>query len=101
MPERPAGIALPAGDRTLEILVVPARIGLHHVVRVLGRDDLHDRNIVPAELQRHSRAAVTAEARRADQNSTVMFPPPVDIITSFLKHPEVLEDIASFLNDHR
>jgi hypothetical protein len=45
MPERPAGIAVPAGDRTLEILVVPARIGLHHVVRVLGRDDLHDRNI--------------------------------------------------------
>ena len=37
----------------------------------------------------------------ADHNSTVVFPLPVDIITPFLKHPEVFEDIASSLKERR
>jgi hypothetical protein len=38
---------------------------------------------------------------RADQNSMVVFPPPVDSIIPFLRHPEVLQDIASAINDRR
>jgi hypothetical protein len=35
----------------------------------------------------------------ADHNSTVVFPLPVDIITPFLKHPEILEGIAGAMNN--
>lgn len=53
----------------------------------------------PASLQ--LRYLQTLLELGADQNSTVVFPLPVDIITPFLKHPAVLEDIASSLNDRR
>ncbi|BBZ12712.1 slipin family protein [Mycobacterium branderi] len=53
----------------------------------------------PASLQ--LRYLQTLLELGADQNSTVVFPLPVDIITPFLKHPEVLEDISSALNDRR
>ncbi|CNM45507.1 SPFH domain-containing protein/band 7 family protein [Mycobacterium tuberculosis] len=36
----------------------------------------------------------------ADQNSTVVFPLPVDIITPFLRNPEMLQGIADSFN-HR
>lgn len=51
----------------------------------------------PASLQ--LRYLQTLLELGADQNSTVVFPLPVDIITPFLKHPEVLTDIANSLND--
>ncbi|WP_375481489.1 slipin family protein [uncultured Mycobacterium sp.] len=51
----------------------------------------------PASLQ--LRYLQTLLELGADQNSTVVFPLPVDIITPFLKRPEVLEAIASSLND--
>ncbi|MCV7257532.1 slipin family protein [Mycobacterium shimoidei] len=53
----------------------------------------------PASLQ--LRYLQTLLELGADQNSTVVFPLPVDIITPFLKHPEVLEDIASSLTERR
>ena len=53
----------------------------------------------PASLQ--LRYLQTLLELGADHNSTVVFPLPVDIITPFLKHPEVLTDIASSLNDRR
>jgi regulator of protease activity HflC (stomatin/prohibitin superfamily) len=53
----------------------------------------------PASLQ--LRYLQTLLELGADQNSTVVFPLPVDIITPFLKHPEVLETIAGSLNDRR
>ncbi len=53
----------------------------------------------PASLQ--LRYLQTLLELGADHNSTVVFPLPVDIITPFLKHPEVLSDIASSLNDRR
>jgi regulator of protease activity HflC (stomatin/prohibitin superfamily) len=53
----------------------------------------------PASLQ--LRYLQTLLELGADQNSTVVFPLPVDIITPFLKRPEVLEAIASSLNDRR
>lgn len=53
----------------------------------------------PASLQ--LRYLQTLLELGADQNSTVVFPLPVDIITPFLKHPEVLEDIADSLTEHR
>lgn len=53
----------------------------------------------PASLQ--LRYLQTLLELGADQNSTVVFPLPVDILTPFLKHPEVLEDIASSLNARR
>ncbi|BBU21729.1 slipin family protein [Mycobacterium xenopi] len=53
----------------------------------------------PASLQ--LRYLQTLLELGADQNSTVVFPLPVDIITPFLKHPEVLEGIASSLNERR
>lgn len=34
----------------------------------------------------------------ADQNSTVVFPLPVDIITPFLRHPEALQGVVDNLN---
>jgi hypothetical protein len=34
----------------------------------------------------------------ADHNSTVVFPLPVDIITPFLRNPELLEGIAGSIN---
>lgn len=43
--ERPAGIAVPAGDGMLEILVISARIELRHVIHPLRRDHLRDRDI--------------------------------------------------------
>jgi hypothetical protein len=51
----------------------------------------------PASLQ--LRYLQTLFELGADHNSTVVFPLPVDIITPFLKHPEVLSDIARSLND--
>lgn len=51
----------------------------------------------PASLQ--LRYLQTLLELGADQNSTVVFPLPVDILIPFLKHREVLEDIASSLND--
>jgi regulator of protease activity HflC (stomatin/prohibitin superfamily) len=53
----------------------------------------------PASLQ--LRYLQTLLELGADHNSTVVFPLPVDIITPFLKHPEVFEDIASSLNERR
>lgn len=53
----------------------------------------------PASLQ--LRYLQTLLELGADQNSTVVFPLPVDIITPFLKHPEMLEGIASSLNERR
>jgi regulator of protease activity HflC (stomatin/prohibitin superfamily) len=53
----------------------------------------------PASLQ--LRYLQTLLELGADHNSTVVFPLPVDIITPFLKHPEVLTDIANSLNDRR
>lgn len=53
----------------------------------------------PASLQ--LRYLQTLLELGADQNSTVVFPLPVDIITPFLKHPEVLSDIAESLGEHR
>jgi regulator of protease activity HflC (stomatin/prohibitin superfamily) len=53
----------------------------------------------PASLQ--LRYLQTLLELGADHNSTVVFPLPIDIITPFLKHPEVLSDIASSLNDRR
>jgi regulator of protease activity HflC (stomatin/prohibitin superfamily) len=53
----------------------------------------------PASLQ--LRYLQTLLELGADHNSTVVFPLPVDIITPFLKHPEVLTDIARSLNDER
>lgn len=46
----------------------------------------------PASLQ--LRYLQTLLELGADQNSTVVFPLPVDIITPFLRHPEILSDIA-------
>ncbi|WP_407689135.1 slipin family protein [Mycobacterium sp. HUMS_1102779] len=51
----------------------------------------------PASLQ--LRYLQTLLELGADQNSTVVFPLPVDIITPFLRKPEVLRDIASAIND--
>jgi regulator of protease activity HflC (stomatin/prohibitin superfamily) len=51
----------------------------------------------PASLQ--LRYLQTLLELGADQNSTVVFPLPVDIITPFLKHPEMLDSIASSLNN--
>ncbi|MGH3958600.1 slipin family protein [Mycobacterium sp.] len=51
----------------------------------------------PASLQ--LRYLQTLLELGADQNSTVVFPLPVDIITPFLKHPDVLKDIASSLGE--
>jgi regulator of protease activity HflC (stomatin/prohibitin superfamily) len=53
----------------------------------------------PASLQ--LRYLQTLLELGADQNSTVVFPLPVDIIAPFLKHPEMLETIASAMNDRR
>ncbi|HTX94548.1 MAG TPA: slipin family protein [Mycobacterium sp.] len=53
----------------------------------------------PASLQ--LRYLQTLLELGADQNSTVVFPLPIDIITPFLRHPEVLHDIASAINDSR
>jgi regulator of protease activity HflC (stomatin/prohibitin superfamily) len=53
----------------------------------------------PASLQ--LRYLQTLLELGADQNSTVVFPLPVDIITPFLKHPEVLKDIAGSLDELR
>ncbi len=47
----------------------------------------------PASLQ--LRYLQTLLELGADQNSTVVFPLPVDIITPFLKHPKLLEGIAT------
>jgi regulator of protease activity HflC (stomatin/prohibitin superfamily) len=51
----------------------------------------------PASLQ--LRYLQTLLELGADQNSTVVFPLPVDIITPFLKHPEVLESVAGVMNN--
>jgi regulator of protease activity HflC (stomatin/prohibitin superfamily) len=53
----------------------------------------------PASLQ--LRYLQTLLELGADQNSTVVFPLPVDIITPFLKNAAALEDIAGSLNDRR
>ncbi len=53
----------------------------------------------PASLQ--LRYLQTLLELGADQNSTVVFPLPVDIITPFLRYPEVLQDIAGAINDRR
>jgi regulator of protease activity HflC (stomatin/prohibitin superfamily) len=53
----------------------------------------------PASLQ--LRYLQTLLELGADQNSTVVFPLPVDIITPFLRRPEVLQDIVSAINDRR
>jgi regulator of protease activity HflC (stomatin/prohibitin superfamily) len=53
----------------------------------------------PASLQ--LRYLQTLLELGADQNSTVVFPLPVDIITPFLKRPELLEAIASAIDDRR
>ncbi|BBY08217.1 slipin family protein [Mycobacterium noviomagense] len=53
----------------------------------------------PASLQ--LRYLQTLLELGADQNSTVVFPLPVDIITPFLKHPELVADIAASMNDRR
>ncbi|HTY31788.1 slipin family protein [Mycobacterium sp.] len=53
----------------------------------------------PASLQ--LRYLQTLLELGADQNSTVVFPLPVDIITPFLRHPEVLRDIAGTMSDGR
>ncbi len=53
----------------------------------------------PASLQ--LRYLQTLLELGADHNSTVVFPLPVDIITPFLKLPEVLSDIARSFNDRR
>lgn len=51
----------------------------------------------PASLQ--LRYLQTLLELGADQNSTVVFPLPVDIITPFLRHPDVLRDIGAALHD--
>ena len=53
----------------------------------------------PASLQ--LRYLQTLLELGADQNSTVVFPLPVDIITPFLRHSEMLESIAGALNERR
>ncbi|MDI3315200.1 MAG: slipin family protein [Mycobacterium sp.] len=53
----------------------------------------------PASLQ--LRYLQTLLELGADQNSTVVFPLPVDIITPFLRHPEVLHDIAGAIIERR
>jgi regulator of protease activity HflC (stomatin/prohibitin superfamily) len=53
----------------------------------------------PASLQ--LRYLQTLLELGADQNSTVVFPLPVDIITPFLKNAAALNDIAGSLNDRR
>jgi regulator of protease activity HflC (stomatin/prohibitin superfamily) len=53
----------------------------------------------PASLQ--LRYLQTLLELGADQNSTVVFPLPVDIITPFLKNAAALEDIAGLLNHRR
>jgi regulator of protease activity HflC (stomatin/prohibitin superfamily) len=50
----------------------------------------------PASLQ--LRYLQTLLELGADHNSTVVFPLPVDIITPFLRHPELLEGIAGSIN---
>ena len=52
----------------------------------------------PASLQ--LRYLQTLLELGADQNSTAVFPLPVDIITPFLRHPELLESIAAFGKDN-
>lgn len=53
----------------------------------------------PASLQ--LRYLQTLLELGADQNSTVVFPLPVDIITPFLRHPEVLQGVVDNLNHRR
>lgn len=53
----------------------------------------------PASLQ--LRYLQTLLELGADQNSTVVFPLPVDIITPFLKHPELLAQAAGALGGER
>ncbi len=53
----------------------------------------------PASLQ--LRYLQTLLELGADQNSTVVFPLPVDIITPFLKRPDMVEDVVSSLRDRR
>ncbi len=53
----------------------------------------------PASLQ--LRYLQTLLELGADQNSTVVFPLPVDIITPFLRHPEMMEGIASAMKNLR
>ena len=53
----------------------------------------------PASLQ--LRYLQTLSELGADHNSTVGFPLPVDIITPFLRHPELLEGIAGSINTRR
>ncbi|WP_343708587.1 slipin family protein [Mycobacterium sp.] len=50
----------------------------------------------PASLQ--LRYLQTLLELGADHNSTVVFPLPIDIITPFLRHPELLEGIAGSIN---
>jgi regulator of protease activity HflC (stomatin/prohibitin superfamily) len=52
----------------------------------------------PASLQ--LRYLQTLLELGADQNSTVVFPLPVDIITPFLRHPEILQGVVDNFN-HR
>lgn len=53
----------------------------------------------PASLQ--LRYLQTLLELGADQNSTVVFPLPVDIITPFMKLPEILENVTSAMTDRR
>lgn len=53
----------------------------------------------PASLQ--LRYLQTLLELGADQNSTVVFPLPVDIITPFMRLPEILENATSAMNDRR
>jgi regulator of protease activity HflC (stomatin/prohibitin superfamily) len=52
----------------------------------------------PASLQ--LRYLQTLLELGADQNSTVVFPLPVDIITPFLRHPEILRDVSALKEDN-
>jgi len=84
-------------ERERRAKVINARGELQASEELLEAAETLSKN--PASLQ--LRYLQTLLELGADQNSTVVFPLPVDIITPFLRRPEVLEAIASSLNDRR
>ena len=82
-------------ERERRAKVINARGELQASEELREAAEILSRN--PASLQ--LRYLQTLLELGADQNSTVVFPLPVDIITPFLRHPEVLESIAGALND--
>lgn len=84
-------------ERERRAKVINARGELQASEELLQAAETLSKN--PASLQ--LRYLQTLLELGADQNSTVVFPLPVDIITPFLKPPEVRKDIAGSVGESR